>query len=368
MGKQTNYTFIRYANCWEDTEILLEALDIKEGGVGLSVASAGDNTLALLIKNPKKIYAFDLNKTQLYCLELKMACFKLLPYEKMISFLGITNQYNRITIYKTIRHELSSEGRKYFDKNLHIIKNGIIHTGKFEKYFRIFRNCVIPLFSTKSIFYEFSKMNNLTQQKTFYDEKINNRRLKTLFNIYFGSNVMGRLGRDKRFYKYVEDKKESGQDIKKRFEYGISNTINKTNPYLNYIANNNYSVASLPVYLRKENYHKIKKNIDKITIIHGDLLSIKDLKFDFFNLSDIFEYMSENEFQQNIKQLKRLSNDNAVIVYWNMQNKRYIDNKQFELKKELSDKLFKKNQSYFYRDFLIYRVPSQINLLRHGGL
>ena len=36
-----------------------------------------------------------------------------------------------------------SQHREFFDK-------GIIHIGKFEHYFQIFRNQIIPLFSTKS--------------------------------------------------------------------------------------------------------------------------------------------------------------------------------------------------------------------------
>ncbi|MDE7297020.1 MAG: BtaA family protein, partial [Clostridia bacterium] len=40
------FSLLRYANCWEDTDILLEGLQIRENEVGLSVASGGDNTLA----------------------------------------------------------------------------------------------------------------------------------------------------------------------------------------------------------------------------------------------------------------------------------------------------------------------------------
>lgn len=359
MNKNTDYTFIRYSNCWEDTDILIKGLDIKENEIGLSIASGGDNTLALLTKNPKMIYAFDLNKTQLYCLELKMLCFKMLTYEETISFLGINDDYNRLTIYEKIKNNLSNEAKEYFDNNLNILSNGIIHAGKFENYFHLFKHYITPLFASKKTLYNFSQMTDTKKQKVFYDQRINNRRLKLLFKIYFGSKIIGRLGRDKNFYKYVEDKNDSSKDIKLRFEYGISNTINKTNPYLNYILNNNFSMNSLPVYLKKENYNIIKKNIDKISIIYGDLLSLKNLKFDFFNLSDIFEYMSEKDFHLNIDKIRELSNNDARIAYWNMQNKRYIKENDIILDKDLSDQLFKENKSYFYRDFLIYRVRNK---------
>ena len=45
---RASFDFLRYANCWEDADILCEALGVRPGARVLSIASAGDNTLALL--------------------------------------------------------------------------------------------------------------------------------------------------------------------------------------------------------------------------------------------------------------------------------------------------------------------------------
>lgn len=352
------FSILRYANCWEDTDIMLEALQIRENETGLSVASGGDNTLAMLIKRPRKIYAFDLNPTQLYCTELKIACLRRLPYEQTLAFLGLAD-CDRSGIYAAIRQELSDGARDYFDKNRRIIRKGLIHAGKFEHYFQIFRRFVIPLFSTKKTFRRFSLLQNPDEQYEFYNKKINNRRLKALFKIYFGSKVMGKLGRDKSFYEYV-DGKNSDKDIKARFEYGISHTENRSNPYLNYIANNTFTDDCLPLYLQRENYEIIRENLDRIELVHGNLLSVRNMTFDFFNLSDIFEYMSESEFESNAAHLEESAGKNARIAYWNMQNKRYLSGENFTFEKELSERLFEKNKSYFYRDFLLYSVRKSI--------
>ncbi|MCZ8286509.1 MAG: DUF3419 family protein, partial [Bacteroidia bacterium] len=52
MIKDVDFNLIRYANCWEDAGILSEALDIPKGGKILSIASAGDNSFSLLLKEP----------------------------------------------------------------------------------------------------------------------------------------------------------------------------------------------------------------------------------------------------------------------------------------------------------------------------
>ena len=133
---KADFSFIRYSNCWEDTRILLEALDIQRGETGISIASAGDNTLAMLINEPERIYAFDVNPTQLYCCELKMACFRCLSYKETLTLLGV-RRGERLPLYSKVRAYLSEEALMYFDSNPDIISGGVIHCGKFEHFFRI---------------------------------------------------------------------------------------------------------------------------------------------------------------------------------------------------------------------------------------
>src|ERR1043166_5826818 len=49
---KADFTGIRYAQCWEDADILVEGLDVRPGDVCLSIASAGANSLALLTPGP----------------------------------------------------------------------------------------------------------------------------------------------------------------------------------------------------------------------------------------------------------------------------------------------------------------------------
>ena len=64
---EVDFTIIRYAQCWEDADVVLEALQVQPGDVCLSIASAGDNTLSLLAKNPSQLVAIDLSASQLAC-------------------------------------------------------------------------------------------------------------------------------------------------------------------------------------------------------------------------------------------------------------------------------------------------------------
>lgn len=351
-----DFNFIRYANCWEDANLLLGALDI-ENRVGLSVLSGGDNTLAMLIKNPKRIVAFDVNKTQIHLFNLKKAGFKYLDYDELIDLLGVNDMSRSYDLFLTLEGRMEEESYRYFAEHPEFFRKGIVNIGKFEKYFQMFKKYVIPLFATKKQILKLASFENVAEQKKYYEEVVNNRRLNLIFNVFFGFKIMGRFGRDKSFYEHVENKKQSGQKFREHFDYGITHVANYDNPYMNYILTNKFAERCLPLYLREEYFGLIKKRIDRIEVVNSDLMGI-DGKFDFFNLSDIFEYMDDEVFRINYERLLELSKRGSEIVYYNMQGKRYLGN-SFELSKNESHEYTKKMQAYFYNEFLIYKASKK---------
>src|SRR5688572_30460816 len=94
---EASFSFIRYGSCWEDADILLEGLSPAPGSRILSIASAGDNCLALLSKDPEILIAVDVSEVQLWLMELKMAAFRELEYEEMLSFLGVEAAMDRLS-------------------------------------------------------------------------------------------------------------------------------------------------------------------------------------------------------------------------------------------------------------------------------
>lgn len=346
---------IRYANCWEDSENLLRTA--PEHARILSICSGGDNTLALLLKHPQEILAFDTNIYQIYLAQLKICAIQHLDYSEVLILLGI-NSGDAYNIFQKLKGKLSPAAFQFFSKHPEFFRRGIINVGKFEHYFQLFAKHVCPLFASKKTLRAFANQNHLAEQRELYLHKINNRRLNILFNIFFGFKAMGKFGRDKNYYNHISDndKQSNARDIKQRFDYGVTHIINQTNPYLNYILLNSFNESCLPDYLKPENYRIIKQNLSKIKFLQGSLLDVKD-KYDYFNLSDIFEYMSPADYAKNLQHLSTIADKNASIVYYNMQSSHYIDEGRPEFQKlaSASAEGFQKNRAYFYRDFLVYR-------------
>lgn len=353
------FDIIRYAQVWEDADILIEALDIQENDNILSIASAGENAISMLIKNPNRVYAIDLNANQIACVEFKIACYKYLEYEECMELMGVFESERRTELYQKIRNKLSVKTKKYLDENIQIINQGIINCGKFENYFKIFGKKILPIIHNQKIRKELLEEKSKEERIKFYDKKWNNLRWQLLFRIFFSRTVMGKLGRDKAFFRYVNV--NVAEHIMERTRYAITELDTSKNSYLEYIINGKYNKV-LPVAYRKENFMAIKNNIDKIVLLSESIetfMQRKDIDFiSKYNLSDIFEYMSEEEMCKIVENMLTKSSKGARIVYWNMLSEKraskYIE--ELKYKKEQSEKLFKKDKAFFYSDFIIEEV------------
>ena len=313
------FDIIRYAQVWEDADVLLEALDINEQDNILSIASAGENALSMLAKNPKKVYAIDLNENQIACTEFKIICYKYLEYQECMELIGVFDSNRRIELFNIIKHNLTEKTRKYLENNIDIIEKGIIHTGKFENYFHIFRKKILPLVHRKKTRDELLKRKNKEERYNFYNKVWNNSRWRMLFKIFFSKRVMGKLGRDKAFFRYVHV--NVSENIFKRAEYAFTQLDTSKNSYLYYIFNARYDKA-LPFAYRKENFDKIKQNIDNIVLLSESVESFierEDVEYiSKYNLSDIFEYMSDEQMCKIIEKMLTKSASGTKIAYWNM--------------------------------------------------
>ena len=97
------FDFLRYAAVWEDADILCDALaPAARGGRVLSIASAGDNALALLTCDPAEVVAVDLSAPQLAACELRIVAWRHLDRDGLLAFLGVTEQPDRLAVYSFV--------------------------------------------------------------------------------------------------------------------------------------------------------------------------------------------------------------------------------------------------------------------------
>lgn len=316
IARRASFEFIRYASVWEDADVLLRALaPVARGGRLLSIASAGDNALTLLTLDPAEVVAVDLSAAQLACVELRMAAFRALEYDELLRFLGVEASADRLAAYRSLQQHMSSDARSFWDSHPDWIERGAIHVGKFERYFGVFRERVLPLVHSRARVGRLLAPHDRAAREAFYRDVWDTRRWRLVFRIFFSRFLMGRLGRDPAFFDQVEG--TVGERILARTRYALTALPTATNPYLVYILTGNFARNALPAYLRREHFAAIRERLDRIRLLRGPAEQAPG-PFDGFNLSDIFEYMSPAEHERAYAGLVGHARPGARLVYWNM--------------------------------------------------
>jgi len=359
IDERTSFGFIRYANCWEDADVLCEALQPQRGMRMLSIASAGDNSLALAAEGAEVVIA-DLSAAQLACVELRMAAFRRLSHERMLQFLGIHTCDDRLVDYSRLESDLSPSARSFWSERPEEVSGGIIHAGKFEAYFRKFRRYMLPLIHSRRTIQALLEPKDESARRRFWDRTWNNWRWRLLFRIFFSRTLMGALGRDPEFFRYV--KGSVADRILQRAEYALTVLPTHTNPFLDYIVFGDFP-RSLPRYLRPENFERVRAGMDWITLYHGPIEEAARRHagdgFDGFNLSDIFEYIDPEVSEELYASLIGVARPGARLAYWNTLVPRSCPTGllgRVQPLKAVAAELFARDLAFFYSNFEVDEV------------
>jgi S-adenosylmethionine-diacylglycerol 3-amino-3-carboxypropyl transferase len=314
---RASFSFIRYASVWEDADVLCEALaPAAAGGRLLSIASAGDNALALLTLDPAEVVAADLSPVQLACVELRIAAFRHLDHPRLLAFLGTAPAADRAETYRSLRGELSADARAFWDGQPEAIAGGVIHAGKFERYLRAFRTRILPFVHPRRRIDRLREKRTIREQEAFYAREWDTWRWRLLFRLFFSRTVMGRMGRDPAFFSHVEG--SVGSRILARTRHALTALPVHSNPYVAYIMTGNYPPEALPRYLRPEWFETIRSRIGRVRLVQAPVETAGEGPFDGYNLSDIFEYMSPAEHDRCYGALVDRAAPGARLVYWNL--------------------------------------------------
>ncbi|MBN4077352.1 DUF3419 family protein [Sulfobacillus acidophilus] len=360
IAKKMSWDFIRYANVWEDSDVLNNALKVNSCDNILSISSAGCNVLSLLLKGPKSITAIDLNRSQNALLELKIAGIKNLNYNEFICLLGFKQKLDRLFLYEKLRKNLSKQVLEFWDNEIDTIEKGIVFCGRLEKYFLNFqKNILGKYFSKKEL------QDNLftveSRKNEFLVALKNNDLFKKDFIWYFGKQMLAKQGRDPAQFAYVSDV-DIGDYFWHRFCNILASDNVKDNFYLQFFLTSGYQdLNRTQHYLNEKNFLKLKHLVGKIVVVNDEIENLlEDAPRGFFtkaNFSDIFEYMNDEIAQEFFENLSSKMPSSGRFVFWNFLVKRVPakSNKIRHLKAE-SLKLFKQDRVFFYRDLLVCEV------------
>jgi S-adenosylmethionine-diacylglycerol 3-amino-3-carboxypropyl transferase len=354
---RARFDYIRYANVWEDADVLCDALEPRPGRRILSIASGGDNSFALA-EAGADVVAVDLNPAQLAMVELKRVAIRTLEYDDLLGFIGVNPDTRRLKTYAGLSRSLTSSVRGFWDARPHDVELGVIHAGKFERYFAFFRRRIVPLFHDRQTILRLLAPKDRRERIVFYETVWDNWRWRLMFRLFFSRRVMGLMGRDPEFFRYVEG--DVADRIMQRARYAFTELPTDTNPYLNFIFTGTFGPV-LPRYLARERYQTLREALPRITLVRGAVEQVAETHgpFDGFNLSDIFEYLDPLNSAAIYRTLLDASRPAARLGYWNMlvprRRPEALAHRVTSLVDE-ADALLARDRAFFYSAFVLEQV------------
>lgn len=300
---------------------MLAAALQPQGRHCLSIGSAGDNSFALLAAGAASVTAVEMNPAQIACIELRRAAYLTLDHGEFLQLLGSRPSSRRLRIYQACRPALPRGVREFWDAKSGAVARGIGSAGKFEAYFALFRKWILPLAHPRH------RVRSLLEQRTpgervwFYQQRWDNRRWRWIFRMFFSRAVMGALGRDPEFFRYVEG--TVADRILLRARHALAILDPSQNPYLHWILTGTHG-TTLPEALEEKHFDPIRRALaaGRFHVIQAPLEALlaqpSGRRFDAFNLSDIFEYMSEANTADLLEKTAAAATPGARLAYWNM--------------------------------------------------
>jgi S-adenosylmethionine-diacylglycerol 3-amino-3-carboxypropyl transferase len=357
--KRASFDIVRYAQVWEDADILCEALRPGAGDTVVSIASAGDNAFALLAEGAGRVIAVDLNPAQLACVRLRKAMYAHLTHDRFLELMGSRSSARRRQILEDAAQGLSDEDQRFWKaREKDVVLHGVGGVGKFERYFRIFREWVLPFIHNPETIDKLLRHRDPPDRERFYDEHWNIWGWRWMLKGFFSRTVMGRLGRDPAFFDHVEG--SPADQVARLTRKALVEQDPSVNPYLFWILTGRHG-RDLPRALREEQFDMIRGRLDRLEarLCTVETLAEEGVKADAFNLSDIFEYMSPDAHEAAYGSILATANPGARIAYWNMMAPRRVPAAHADRVKtnaELEAKLKPLDKAFFYRDFVVEEV------------
>ncbi len=353
------FDHIRYAQLWEDADVLVDALAGDSGRTFVSICSAGDNALAMLMLDPQRVVVVDLSPAQIACMTLRIAAIRVLDHAAFLELLGARPSSRRGALLDRVMQTMDQPSQEFWQAQRAGVETyGAGGIGKFEHYFRIMRTWLLPLAHDRKTIDGVFQTREPAARRLFYDGRWNNWRWRLLLKVFFSRFMMGRLGRDPAFFEHAEG--SVSDHVARRIVHAAVTLDPAQNPYLHWILKGTMGEA-LPLAWRAENYDLIRSRLDRLDVRRGAFedLIVEGVRADGFNLSDIFEYMDEATFASVYGGLLEAANPSARLVYWNMMAPRRVPSAyrdRVTTHSDLEGRGKAMDKAFFYSDFVVEEV------------
>ena len=347
---------------WEDPESDYQALKIASGDRMMTITSGGCNTLSFLLFDPAEIHTVDINPSQSFLLELKIAAIRKLDHPGFTAFLGLTKTNDRLDTYNLLREDLSEGAKTFWDQNTTLIEKGFLMNGRYEGFVKLVGKIML-LVQGKKRLNGLCKDKNPEEQKDFY-RYWDSRRTRLMFDLFFNKYVLARRGLKGDYFHFDDGSDSFSASFFNRFSRALRDIPVKGNYFLHLYLKGCYrSLDELPDYLLEPHFNIIKARLDRIKIITADakewLSSMPDNSLNCLGLSNICELMDQGDTLKFFNEVYRTACPDARISFRNLMIPREVPEilrDRIVLDSSLSKAIYENDRSFVYGKVAAYQI------------
>ncbi len=356
---------LRYSQVWEDHLLIERGLQITGSDDVLSIGSAGDNALALLLAGAHSVAAIDMSPAQNALLELKVAAVESInEHADFIAFLGLAEDTRRLERFDdTLLAQLGDDSRLFWHTHRQWLAEGVVHCGRLERYISVFRDKYLTDLWPEDLRQRMFHAGSLDEQSRLFMDLARHDAFDERFRWYFGREMMAEQGRDPVQFSHV-DVADVGAYFLDRFTTACTSLPLHSNPYLwMFLCGESGPLEHATPYLRPDNYGRLRGLVGRLTIVQAELEQYLDSQpnytFNKANLSDVFEYMDAEHAGMMFAALARSLRPGGRFAYWNLLVKRQPPpefRNALRSCDEEAEALWRTDRAWFYRSFHVEEV------------
>jgi S-adenosylmethionine-diacylglycerol 3-amino-3-carboxypropyl transferase len=281
---------------WEDPAVDRQVLAITPDDILVTIASAGDNVLAIALDGPKQIFAVDLNPTQIFLLQIKIVAAQHLNYEDFWRLFSLDPVPGISETYHVLRSHLGPDARYFWDTHLSLFQKGLYRAGIFGLTLWLQR-IYLRMVCGRNVLEQFFKTSSLTEQAEFYHKQIHTKWWNVFvkpfvdqwfFLLLFGAHpYQARRVQNQRFADFLAS--------------GIERALTTIPAHDNFLWQHAFLGRYIvpPDYASPDNFDCLKKVVSRIKTYNGRLQQLlQELPPRFvscFNLLDAPDWLSPDE-------------------------------------------------------------------------
>ncbi len=305
---------LNYTACNEDWESERAALRITTDDEILCVTASGDRPLHLLLDNPAKVVAVDMNQTQNHLLGLKLAAIKTLDYGGYAGFLGLKPEPARRALGAKVLASCTPGVRRFWETHRALLDQGILYQGRWERYYKNLAR--VNMLMRGDVIKALFEFDDLERQRAFVRNVWDKGWWRSLARVSCSSLTSRFLFGDPGLFTNIAPGiKSVGDYIYDRMLGTLNRHLARENFMLQLLFLGHFDEANCPAYLSAGAFQTLRHRAERVESHTSEITSFlaqaAPQSFSCYSLSDLCSHLNRENFERLLRQLVRTAKPGA---------------------------------------------------------